>query len=91
MVFPAQMTELLLLAVATGLAFTVTVIVVDVASCPAFGVKVKVVVTVLFNAGDQVPDMSLFEVVGKAANVAPLQMGAMAAKVGRKVREITTV
>ena len=40
MVFPAQMTGVLLLAVAVGLAFTVTVIVVDDASCPAFGVKV---------------------------------------------------
>ena len=40
MVFPAQMTGVLLLAVAVGLAFTVTVIVVDDAFCFAFGVKV---------------------------------------------------
>ena len=38
-VFPAQMGELLL-AVAVGLAFTVTVIVVDDAFCFGFGVKV---------------------------------------------------
>jgi len=40
------------------------------------------VVTVLFNVGDHVPEMPLFEVSGKAAKVAPEQMGATAVKVG---------
>ncbi len=40
------------------------------------------VVAVLFSAGDQVPLIPLFEVVGNAANVAPEQMGATAVKVG---------
>ena len=45
----------------------------------------------LSNIGDQVPCMLLFEVVGKAANVAPLQMGAIAVKVGRILRKIVMV
>lgn len=40
------------------------------------------VVAVLFNAGDQVPVKPLFEVVGKAVKVCPLQIGATAVKVG---------
>jgi len=39
-------------------------------------------VAVLFRAGDQVPVMPLFEVVGKAVRVAPEQIGATAVKVG---------
>ena len=53
---------------------TVIVIVLVVAHCPAVGVKVYVVVAVLFKAGDQVPVMPLLEVVGKALNVAPEQI-----------------
>ena len=41
-----------------------------------------VVVAVLFSAGDHVPVIPLFEVVGKAANVAPEQIGATAVNVG---------
>jgi hypothetical protein len=37
---------------------------------------------VLFSAGDHVPVIPLFEVVGNAAKVAPEQMGATAVKVG---------
>jgi len=37
---------------------------------------------VLFSAGDHVPVIPLFEVVGNAANVAPEQMGATAVNVG---------
>ena len=40
------------------------------------------VVVVLFNAGDQVPEIPLFDVVGNAAKVSPEQMGATAVKVG---------
>ena len=39
-------------------------------------------VAVLFNAGDHVPVIPLVEVVGKADNVAPEQIGATAVKVG---------
>ena len=40
------------------------------------------VVAVLFNAGDHVPVIPLFEVVGNAAKVAPEHIGATAVKVG---------
>ena len=36
----------------------------------------------LFNAGDQVPVIPLFDVVGNADKLAPEQMGALAANVG---------
>jgi hypothetical protein len=62
--------------------FTVMVKVVVVAHCPAVGVKVYVVVAVLFNAGAHVPVIPLVDVVGKADKVAPEQIGATAAKVG---------
>ena len=39
-------------------------------------------VAVLFSAGDHVPVIPLFEVVGKAAKVAPEHIGATAVKVG---------
>ena len=39
-------------------------------------------VAVLFNAGDHVPEMPLFEVSGKAVNGVPEQIGAIAVKVG---------
>ena len=37
---------------------------------------------VLFKAGDQVPVIPLVEVVGRAVNVDPEQIGAIVAKVG---------
>jgi hypothetical protein len=40
------------------------------------------VVAVLFIAGAQVPVIPLFDVVGKAGKVAPMQMGATALNVG---------
>jgi hypothetical protein len=43
---------------------------------------VYVVVAVLFSAGDQVPVIPLFEVVGSAVKIAPEQIGATAVKVG---------
>ena len=71
-------------AVNVGVTFGLTVIVnvVVVAHCPAVGVKVYVVVAVLFKAGDQLPVIPLFEVVGSADKVAPEQIGATAVKVG---------
>ena len=56
--------------------------VVVVAHNPAVGVKVYVVVAVLFNAGAQVPVMPLFDVVGNAASAAPEQIAATGVKVG---------
>jgi hypothetical protein len=41
-----------------------------------------VVVAVLFNAGDQVPVMPLFEVVGNGDKVVPEQIGATTVNVG---------
>jgi hypothetical protein len=71
-------------AAKVGVTFELTVMVsvVVVAHCPVVGVNVYVVVAVLFKAGDQVPVMPLVDVVGKAVNVAPEQIGATAAKVG---------
>ena len=54
---------------------TLTVIVAVLAHCPAVGVKVYVVVAVLFIAGDQAPLIPLFDVVGKE-NEPPLHIGA---------------
>ena len=61
---------------------TVTVSVVVVAHRPAVGVKVYVVVVVLSKAGDQDPVYPFSEVVGKALNIAPSQIGAIAVNVG---------
>jgi hypothetical protein len=61
--------------------FTVTLIVAVVAHCPAVGVKVYVVVAVLFTAGDHVPVILLLEVVGRV-NDPPLQIGATCVNVG---------
>ena len=36
----------------------------------------------MFSAGDQVPVIPLFDVVGSAASVAPLQIGATCVNVG---------
>jgi hypothetical protein len=71
-------------AVNVGVTFglTVIVIVAVVAHCPAVGVKVYVVVAVLFKAGAQVPVIPLFEVVGNGDKVAPEQIGATAVNVG---------
>ena len=71
-------------ALKVGVTFGLTVIVsvVVVAHCPAVGVKVYVVVVVLFKAGDQLPVIPLLDVVGSADSVAPEQIGATALKVG---------
>ena len=61
---------------------TVIVNVVVVAHCPTVGVKVYEVVAMLLIAGDHVPLIPFVEVVGNAANAAPEQIGATAAKVG---------
>ncbi|AWI25261.1 hypothetical protein HYN49_04765 [Flavobacterium pallidum] len=56
--------------------FTVMVIVIPKAHCPASGVNAYVAVAVLSKAGDQVPVIPLSEVVGSAAKVPPEQIGA---------------
>ena len=62
--------------------FTVIINVVVVAHWPAVGVKVYVVVAVLFKAGVQVPVMPLLDVVGNGANTAPEHIGATAVNAG---------
>jgi hypothetical protein len=60
---------------------TATVIVAVVAHCPAAGVKVYVVVVVLFTAGDQAPGILLLEVSG-SVNDPPIQIGVICVNVG---------
>jgi hypothetical protein len=68
--------------VGTTLGFTVKTKVVVVAHCPAAGVKVYVVVALLFKAGDHNPEYPLIEVLGSGASVPPTQIGVTAANVG---------
>lgn len=74
--------------VGVTLGFTVIVIVVVVAHCPAVGVNVYVVVDVLFKAGDQEPVIPLSEVVGKGDNGVPEQIADTGVKVGVKTGSI---
>jgi hypothetical protein len=63
--------------------FTVTLNVVVLAQSPTVGVNVYVALAVLLTvAGLQVPVIPLVDVVGKTGAVAPLHIGAIAAKVG---------
>jgi hypothetical protein len=70
--------------VKVGVVFGITVMVSEVfmAHCPASGVKVYVVVAVLFRAGAQIPVMPFMEVVGSADNVSPAHIAAIAVNVG---------
>ena len=61
--------------------FTVTLIVAVVAQVPAVGVKVYVVVAVLFTAGDHVPFIPFNEDAGSDSG-SPLQIGATCVNVG---------
>jgi hypothetical protein len=76
-----------------GVIFGLTVmdIVVVLAHCPDDGVKVYVVVAVVFKAGDQIPVMLLLEVVGKADNTPPAQIGLTVLKTGVIEVAIVTV
>ncbi len=77
-----QVIEKSLPALAGGLTlFTITVIAAVLAQCPAGGVKVYVVVAVLFTAGDHVPVNPFMEVEGKVI-VPPEQIDAIGLKVG---------
>jgi hypothetical protein len=63
---------------------TATSMVVDIAHCPAAGVKVYVPLAVLLTtAGVQVPVMPLSDVNGNTGATAPEQIAATGAKVGR--------
>jgi len=77
-------------AKAIGNGFTVTVNVVVVAQAPGAGVNVYVVVALLLTAGDQVPLIPLFEVVGNESKE-PLQMGAMGLNCGATMGLTVTV
>ena len=68
--------------VGVTLVFTSMVSVAVVAHWPGSGVKVYVVVAVLFKAGAQVPVMPLVDVVGSGAKITPEHIGATAANVG---------
>jgi hypothetical protein len=70
---------------------TVIVIVVVVAQSPIVGVNVYVVVVELFSAGDQVPVIPLFEVVGNAAIAVPEQIGVTCVNVGVTIGFTVTV
>ena len=70
------------LNVGVTLELTVILKVVVVAHCPALGVKVYVVVVVLFKAGDHVPVIPLFDVVCKSFKVSPEQIGFTSVNVG---------
>jgi hypothetical protein len=79
--------------VGVTIGFTVIVIVTAVVEthCPSVGVNVQVVVAKLFKAGDHVPVIPLLEVVGKADNIAPKQMGATCVKVAVNIGFTTIV
>ena len=61
----------------------VIVNVAELAHCPLFGVKVYVVVVVLFNAGDHDPLIPLLDWAGSGATVAPTQYGPCGEKDGK--------
>ena len=46
---------------------------------------------VLLSAGDQVPEIPLFEVVGRGASISPMHIGAIAEKVGTVLAELTVM
>ena len=71
-------------ALKVGVMFGLTVItnVVVVAHCPGVGIKVYVVVAVLFKAGDQLPLIPFRDVVGNAVNIPPEQIAATGLNAG---------
>jgi hypothetical protein len=68
---------------AEGVGFTVMLIVVVVAHCPAVGVNVYVPEVVLFTVdGDHVPEIAFVDVVGNVGAVVPEQKATIGVKVG---------
>ena len=72
---PAQIAAICVNVGTTTPVLTDTVIVAVVAHCPVVGVNVYVVVAVLLIAGDHVPVIALFDVVGNV-NEPPAQIAA---------------
>ena len=68
--------------VRAGALTTMVIVVVVPHSLGSEGVKVYVVVAVLFNAGVHVPSTPFKEVVGNGNNVSPAHIGATCVKVG---------
>ena len=77
----------------TGISLGLTIIckVVTVPHSPVFGVNVYTVVTVLFIAGDHVPEIPLFETNGKLFKVSPSQIGATGVKIEFTTGKTVTV
>jgi hypothetical protein len=75
-----------------GVVFELTLIVIVAveAHCPAVGVNVYVVVAALFKAGDHVPVILLFDVVGRAFKDAPEQIAETCVNVG-VVKALTVI
>ena len=81
-VVPAQKAGICVKVGVTGW-FTVMIIVVVVAHCPAFGVNVYVPEFILSTvAGDHVPGMPLVDVPGSVGAVVPAQNGGICVNVG---------
>jgi hypothetical protein len=89
-VAPAQY-ELTVVNVGVTLGVITIVIVCVTAQIPVLGVKVYVVVAVLFIAGDQLPVIPLLSVVGNELIVAPEQNGPTAVNTGVAFGVIVTV
>ena len=70
------------LNVGTVIAFTVIIKLALTAHWPTFGVKVYVVVPVLFIEGDHAPAIPFVEFAGKGAKASPAQIGATGLNVG---------
>jgi hypothetical protein len=71
--------------------FTIIVIVVGSAHCPGIGVKVYVVVSMLFKAGDHEPCIPLFESTGSGLMFASEQIGPTWANVGVMFASFTMI
>ena len=67
---------------AVGTVTVIVVLVAHVGEAVEVGVNVYVVVAVLFIAGDHVPAIPLFDVVGNALKLPPEQMAATCVNVG---------
>ena len=67
---------------AVGTVIVIVVVVAHVGAAVDVGVKVYVVVAVLFIAGDHVPTILLFDVVGNALKLPPEQIAATCVNVG---------
>ena len=74
-----------------GAVSTLIVIVTVEAHCPTDGVKVYVVVVVLFNIGNQLPETPFVDVVGNGDKTDPEHIGATALNIGTIGTLLTTM